>query len=301
VQIARRLCMSPPPLSRSDHDRVLAHGLCGRGACCLQVENAAVLQAEAGVLQAMAAEQQAIAALGSAQSGVLQATATDKQAASALQISESNVPGIAAQLDEARFTLAQCKMTAPSDGYVVNWQVQLGTMLLPTPNAAAGTFVDTSNIFAVAVAPQNYLTNVEPRDEVALVLDSHPGTSFRGSVDYLTHPAGVPRLGHRDTCDGRRPIFDDRRVQRCQGRIVGLFAVKIRLHSDAASRALSMGSGGTAAIYTKKGKPVHTISNVTLRMRRRRAGACATPPDRRRPSDGSARRPRLRRMFCPQH
>jgi hypothetical protein len=24
VQIARRLCMSPPPLSRSDHDRVLA-------------------------------------------------------------------------------------------------------------------------------------------------------------------------------------------------------------------------------------------------------------------------------------
>jgi membrane fusion protein, multidrug efflux system len=41
-------------------------------------------------------------------------------------------------------------------------------MLVPTPNAAAGTFIGTSNIFAVAVFPQNYLTNVEPGDEVEI-------------------------------------------------------------------------------------------------------------------------------------
>jgi hypothetical protein len=29
-----------------------------------------------------------------------------------------------------------------------------------------------------------------------------------------------------------------------------------------------MGSGGMAAIYTKKGKPVHIISKVTLRMKK---------------------------------
>jgi hypothetical protein len=49
---------------------------------------------------------------------------------------------------------------------------------------------------------------------------------------------------------------------------VGLFAVKVRLNSDTASRALSMGSAGTAAIYAKKGKPVHIISKVTLRMKK---------------------------------
>jgi membrane fusion protein, multidrug efflux system len=54
-----------------------------------------------------------------------------------LDIAESNVPAIAAQLDP-RFNLAQCKMTAPSDRYVVNWQVQEGTMLIPMPSAAAG-------------------------------------------------------------------------------------------------------------------------------------------------------------------
>jgi len=29
-----------------------------------------------------------------------------------------------------------------------------------------------------------------------------------------------------------------------------------------------MGSGGTAAIYTDRGKPVHVISKVTLRMKK---------------------------------
>jgi multidrug resistance efflux pump len=74
-----------------------------------------------------------------------------KQAASALDIAESNVPVIAAQLDQARFNLAQCRMTAPGDGHVVNWQVQEGTMLVPMPSAAAGTFVDTSSIYPFAL------------------------------------------------------------------------------------------------------------------------------------------------------
>jgi multidrug resistance efflux pump len=54
------------------------------------------------------------------------------------------VPAVEAQLGNARFNLAQCKMKAPADGYLVNWQVQVGTML--TPLAAAGTFIDTSSI-----------------------------------------------------------------------------------------------------------------------------------------------------------
>jgi multidrug resistance efflux pump len=67
-------------------------------------------------------------------------------------------------------TLAQCTLTAPSDGYVVNWQVQEGTMLGPMRSAAAGTFVDTTSISVLAAFPQNYLTNVRSGDEVELVL-----------------------------------------------------------------------------------------------------------------------------------
>jgi hypothetical protein len=45
---------------------------------------------------------------------------------------------------------------------------------------------------------------------------------------------------------------------------IAMFAVKIRFDSDADPQTLSMGSGGTAAIYTNKGKPVH----IALRMKK---------------------------------
>jgi membrane fusion protein, multidrug efflux system len=51
--------------------------------------------------------------------------------------------------------------------------------------AAAGTFIDTTDIFVGAVFPQNYLTNVEPGDDVELVLDPYPGRIFAAKVDTV--------------------------------------------------------------------------------------------------------------------
>jgi membrane fusion protein (multidrug efflux system) len=220
-------------------------------------QEAALQQAQAGVVQAEAADRQAIAGLAEAQSGVLQADATTKQAAAAVEIAESNVPAIAAQLDDARFNLAQCKMTAPSDGYVVNWQVREGTMLLPNRVAAAGTFVDTSSIDVIAAFPQSFLTNVRPGNEVELVLDSRLGVVFKGRVDAVIPASGGGQL----TTSGEIPGA-------AQATSSGLFAVKILFDSDADPRALAMGSGGVAAIYTDRGKPVHIISKVALRMKK---------------------------------
>ena len=63
-------------------------------------------------------------------------------------------------------------------------------MFVPMPSAVAGTFVDTSSIYAFAAFPQNFLTNVRPGDQVEMVLDAYPGTIFRGRVD--TVPISVP-------------------------------------------------------------------------------------------------------------
>ncbi|HEY7085216.1 MAG TPA: efflux RND transporter periplasmic adaptor subunit [Hyphomicrobiaceae bacterium] len=185
-------------------------------------QEAALQQAQAGVVQAEAADRQAIAALAEARSGVLQAEATVKQAAAALEIAESNVPGIAAQLAEARFNLAQCKMTAPSDGYVVNWQVQEGTMLAPMPTAAAGTFIDTTSISVLAAFPQNYLTNVRPGNDVELVLDAYPGRVFKGTVDMIIPASGGGQL----TTSGEIPSA-------AKATSSGMFAVKIGFDRDA--------------------------------------------------------------------
>ena len=213
----------------------------------IQQQNAAAIS-KLTVAQATQQRQEADAA-------VVQAEAAVQQAVSAVVVAESAVPGVEAQLGEARFNLAQCKMTAPADGYVVNWQVQVGTMLAPAPVAAAGTFVDTSSIYVVALFPQNYLTNVRPGDDVELVLDPYPGRLFTGKVDSVISAAG----GGQFTPTGNVPT---------SFQSTGAYAVKILFDDAAVARQLSIGSGGVAAIYTKVGKPTHVISKVTMRIKK---------------------------------
>jgi multidrug resistance efflux pump len=170
---------------------------------------------------------------------------------------ESNVPAVQAQLDEARFNLAQCRMTAPADGYVVDWQVQEGTMIVPYPVSAAGTFISTAAPSIVASFPQNNLMHVQAGDEVELVLDPYPGRLFKAKVDTVIPATGEGQFAPRGT------IPDASRVGS-----QGLLAVKMHLTDDVPPPNLPLGAAGTVAIYTDKGKPVHVISKVAIRMKK---------------------------------
>jgi multidrug resistance efflux pump len=172
-------------------------------------------------------------------------------------MAQSNVPVVQAQLDDARFNLAQCRMTAPADGYVVNWQVQEGTMVVPAPLAAAGTFISTSETFVGASFPQNYLQHVQPGDEVDVVLDPYPGRLFKARVDTVITATGEGQFAPSGT------IPDASRVGS-----QGLLAVKISLVDEVPPANLPLGAGGAVAIYTDRGKPVHVISKVTIRMKK---------------------------------
>jgi multidrug resistance efflux pump len=218
---------------------------------------AGVQQAEAGVNQAQAALLQAEAGLAETQAGQQQVEAADRQARFALKMAQSNVAAVQAQLAEAQFNLAQCRMTAPADGYVVNWQVQEGTMLVSLPVVAAGTFISTSETFIVASFPQNYLMNVQAGDEVELILDPYPGRLFKARVDTVITATGEGQF------DPSKTIPDASKVGS-----QGLLAVKISLTDEVPPANLPLGAGGTVAIYTDHGKPVHIISKVVIRMKK---------------------------------
>ena len=256
----------------------------------LQAANAAVVNAQANVTKAKAADElaktqeqialniqranagaisvlnvakarqereEADAAVQQAEAAVTQAQASALQAAAAVQVAQSNVPTVEAQLDDARFNLAQCKMTAPGDGYVVNWQVQVGTMVVPAPISAAGTFVMTSDTAVAAVFPQNWLANVQPGDDVEMVLNPYPGRLFFGKVDYVISATGGGQFTTSGTIPNAARIGSD-----------GLYAVRINFSDQAVARTLSLGSGGSAVIYTQKGKATHVISKVAIRMKK---------------------------------
>jgi membrane fusion protein, multidrug efflux system len=209
------------------------------------------------VAKATQERQEAGAAVQQAEASVAQAQASAQQAAAAVQVAQANVPVVEAQLEDARFNLAQCKMTAPGDGYVVNWQVQVGTMLVPAPIAAAGTFVNVSDIAVAAVFPQNWLANVEPGDDVEMVLNPYPGRLFFGKVDYVIPASGGGQFTTGGTIPNAARVGSD-----------GLYAVRINFTDEAVARKLSLGSGGSAAIYTRAGKATHVISKVAIRIRK---------------------------------
>ena len=209
------------------------------------------------VAKARQEREQADAAVQQAEAGVTQAQASALQAAAAVQVAKSNVPTVEAQLDDARFNLAQCKVTAPGDGYVVNWQVQVGTMLVPAPIAPAGTFVITSDIAVAAVFPQNWLSNAQPGDDVEMVLNPYPGRLFFGKVDYVISATGGGQFTTSGTIPNAARIGSD-----------GLYAVRINFSDQAVARTLSLGSGGSAVIYTHAGKATHVISKVAIRMKK---------------------------------
>src|SRR5262249_51059486 len=119
-----------------------------------------------------------------------QARAAEGQAKSALQSAIDVVPGIQAQLEEAEFNLQQCVVRAPADGYVTDWAITEGTMTSTFRAGALGVYVDTSNLFVIAVYPQNLLPNVKAGDTVEVAFLGAPGQVFNGNVETVIEATG---------------------------------------------------------------------------------------------------------------
>jgi multidrug resistance efflux pump len=146
-------------------------------------------------------------------------------------------------------------MYAPADGYIVDWQVQEGSWVAPVRLVAIGTFIVTREIFVVAVFPQNFLMNVQAGNEVELILDPYPGRLFKSKVDAVITATGEGQFAPSKTIPEASQVVSH-----------GLLAVRINLNDPPAD--LPLGAGGTVAIYTDRGKPVHVITKVTLRMKK---------------------------------
>ena len=130
-------------------------------------------------------------------------------------------------------------------------------MIVPTRAGASGTFVSTAETYVVAALPQNYLTNVEAGNEVEVVLDPYPGRLFRGRVENVIEATGEGQFAPSGQIPSAASVGSH-----------GLLAVKIGLTGEAVPPTLPLGAGGTVAIYTNWGKPVHIISKVAIRMKK---------------------------------
>jgi multidrug resistance efflux pump len=160
-----------------------------------------------------------------------------------------------AQLDHARWQLNETNVTAPFDGYVVNLQLRPGNVVTTIPAASSLAFVSNEINTVLASFSQSAIRKIAVGDAAELVFTNVPGETFAGEVVRVVQLSGQSQL----TASGQLPSFsgvpaNDR------------WAVAVELEDKEYARQLPQGAGGTVAIYTEKGKPVHIISKVAMRM-----------------------------------
>ena len=220
-------CAWPRPRRRARSGRGVAQAVAG-----VSEAKAGEQQAAAALLESQAGEQQADAALLAAKAALEHADASERQATFAVSVAESKVPVAQANLDDTRFYLEQCKVYAPADGYVVDWTVQEGQMVSTYSFMPVGTFVCTGETFVVAVYPQNFLANVQPGNDVEIVLDTYPGLLLTGKVDFVIPATGEGQFDPSKTIPEASKVGSQ-----------GMLAVRIRL-TGTLPPDLPLGAGG---------------------------------------------------------
>ncbi|HWL11266.1 MAG TPA: HlyD family secretion protein [Planctomicrobium sp.] len=163
------------------------------------------------------------------------------------------VAQLKAELETAKYNLEQTTVRAPVDGMVVNLELKPGFVV--PPGEPVLTFVVNPEGIVVVTLPQEYLSFVEPGNEVEVALDMHPGKMIQGKVDAVVWATGQGQL----TPSGTLPSVLEKTP-------AGRFAVKVQIDPSEQNRyRLPAGAAGAAAIYTDYGKPFRIVRKVVVR------------------------------------
>jgi len=208
-------------------------------------------EAESALDQARAAEAQSRSAEGQAIAGERQI----RQKMGAKSNGEwAEIAQVRAELDNARWELAQTTVVAPSDGTPINLQLRPGSAIAPFPAFPALTWVE-NDYTVIALFHQNELHQVKPGDEAEIILLTNPGEIIKAKVDSIVWAQGQGQspLSNALPQTGPVPIPE------------GRFPVKLRV-DDKDKLFLAAGARGQAAIYTEGLEVIQILRKVLIRV-----------------------------------
>ena len=156
-----------------------------------------------------------------------------------------------AQLENAKWELAQTVIRASADGAVTVLALTVGDRALPA--RAAMSFIVTSEIAIIGMFSQNGFRTIRPGAEVQLVLESDPGRLHRATVTAI--PEGV----------GQGQIAVSGMLARTNA-IGGAttFPAEISIPAGVDRGSLRLGISGTATVLAKDAGVIGIIAWVLL-------------------------------------
>jgi multidrug resistance efflux pump len=196
------------------------------------------------------------AADASAQAARAEAERARLQADAVIQGVNTEVARLQAELDTAKFNLAQSVVRAPSDGTVAQMFLRPGMYAASLPLRPVMIFMpDEPPIFAAAFV-QNSAQRIEEASEAEVILPAVPGRFFKAKVDAVGAyiPQGQLQPGGN--------LIDPEQIKG-QGRML----VVIKFTDDLSKYQIVPGSTGEVAIYTHHMHHLAIMRKVLLRMK----------------------------------
>jgi multidrug resistance efflux pump len=195
-------------------------------------------QAQASEAQALASEGQVKQKLGAKANGEY-----------------AQVAQIRAQLENARWLLAETTTRSPCECYVVNLQLRAGAFVAALPVAPVMTLVEAEGQ-VIALFNQNELHQVAAGNEAEFAIDTLPGKIIKGKVDSIIWAQGQGQL----TASGVIPLTG------IAAQPPGRYAVKFDIAERDRKIFLAAGAAGQAAIYTEHLQGIHILRKVLIRV-----------------------------------
>lgn len=160
-----------------------------------------------------------------------------------------------AQLADANWQLQETTVRAPHDGYVANLQLRPGHYVTTIPLASPMAYVSSEVSDIVASFSQSSIRRVAEGDSVEVVFATRPGQVYSGKVQRLVKVSAAAQL----TASSNLPTMTG-------APLADRWAARVQLDDAEVAAGIPQGAGGTLAVYTDSGKPLHIISKVALRM-----------------------------------
>ena len=173
-----------------------------------------------------------------------------------LAIAQASIASFTAQLGNAQWQLDETVVRAPYQGFVFNLQLRPGNFVTSIPMASSMSFVSTEINTLLASFSQSAIRYISVGDEVEMVFRGKPGKVYAGTISRIARGSGSAQLsasGQMVTLTGQPEN--------------SRWAVVIDFDDVAEAATIPQSSGASiVAVYTQKGKPVHVISKVVMRM-----------------------------------
>lgn len=161
-----------------------------------------------------------------------------------------------ADLVAAKYDLEGTTHLAPANGRVTNLALQPGVRATQFATMPVMSFIQEDDPWVLAYFGQNELRYVEPGNEAEIFLKTYPDRIIKCKVDSILWA----------TAQGQMPISGSLQTTTPGAGLDQRIAVRLLVEPRDRELFLAAGAVGAGAIYTEKGKIIHIIRKVFVRV-----------------------------------